>query len=301
MRAKGFKTRIATAVTAVMAAGALFQASTAAAGPVVGFDPTGTGAYTTYADLWTNVTDTGLSVGFVPGTLVPPGAPYVTSFTSQAVVGTMSDSNIPAIVTPAGINTTFELSKVIKINETVVNQTLATAIFELTAAQPDIDPVTAGSQQLMIFFDDITDGSQAVPGNGVGTVSCYGAGACANPDGTLIMSAHAVFLAASFTATGPAVGTGSFDIRWVIDYVDPLYLDVVTGSVFGETITGTTNIPPFFNPAQMWDGTLANTGISLKVDSSESFVAAVPEPGTLALLGVTLVGLGFSRRRRQSA
>jgi hypothetical protein len=46
--------------------------------PTLGLDPTGTGTYTTYADLWTNVTDTGLATGFIPGRIVGPGAPRPT-------------------------------------------------------------------------------------------------------------------------------------------------------------------------------------------------------------------------------
>ena len=93
-----------TALAAATIAAALAAPLTASAGPVVGFDPTGTGNYSVYADLWTNVTDTGLATGFIPGITVGPGgaAPYLTELRSQMVVGTMSNSNIPAIVTPPG-------------------------------------------------------------------------------------------------------------------------------------------------------------------------------------------------------
>lgn len=276
--------RLPTAITAAM----LMSSAVVSAGPVIGFDPTGTGTYTTYADLWTNVTDSALSVGFIPSPAGTSLVPYDTTLIAQAVIGTMSNSNTPALVTPAGLNTTYEISKVTSFNETVVSQTATTAQFTLAAgSQPDIDLVNAGSQQLMIFFDDITDGSKAVPGNGVGTVSNY-------TDGILILSAHAIDLSASFAASG-SVGTGSFDVKYQIDYVNPLYLDVVSSSIFGDKMTGTTNIPSFFNPANMWDGTSVKTGLLLKVDSSESF--KVPEPGIITLIGLGLVGLGFVRRR----
>jgi hypothetical protein len=112
----------------------------------------------------------------------------------------------------------------------------------------------------------------------------------------MILSGHLVFHAASFTATG-GVGTGSFDTRFVIDYVDPAYLDIVTGSVFLDKFTGTTNVPSFFTPTSMWDGATPTTVPLLKVDSSQSF-AAVPEPGTVAIIGLGLAGLALSKRRK---
>ena len=307
------------AAASILAA-ALATPFAALAAPVVGLDPTGTGTYTTYADLWTNITDTAVVTGFVPGATVggPGGiAPYLTSLQTQTVIGTMSNSNVGAIVTPAGLNTSFELTKVVRFEELVTSQNATTATFGLAPSQSaamDVDPTRAGVQNFAVFFDQITPGgtSQAVPGNGVDTVRCYGTGVtggaangcgggAADPDGDgiMILSGHLVFNTASFTASG-AVGTGSFDTRFVIDYVDPAYLDIVTGSVFLDRFTGTTNVPSFFTPTSMWDGATPTTVPFLKVDSSQSF-AAVPEPGTVAIIGLGLAGLALSKRRKINA
>ncbi|MYM68260.1 PEP-CTERM sorting domain-containing protein [Pseudoduganella sp. FT55W] len=301
---------IQPALAVAMLAAALAAPLTASAGPTLGLDPTGTGAYTTYADLWTNVTDTGLATGFIPGRIVGPGAtaPYLTELRSQMVVGTMSNSNIPGIVTPAGLNSTFEISKVVRFQELVTAQTATTVNFGLPATQSaamDVDPLRAGVQNVAIFLDRITDGSKAVPGNGGATVRCYGEGATSagcgtgagsDGDGIMIMSGHLVFNEASFSASG-AVGTGSFDSRFMIDYVDPLYLDAVTGSIFVDKFTGTTNVPSFFTPTMMWDGATPTTVPFLKVDSSQSF-ATIPEPATLALIGLGFAGLALGTRRK---
>jgi hypothetical protein len=299
------------ALGAVLAAAALASAQAA---PVIGLSSAGNGIYDTYADLWTNVTDSAVATGFVPGLLVGPGAgaPYLTELRSQMVIGTMSNSNIPAIVTPAGLNTTFEISKVVRFQELVDAQTATTAHFTMPAAQAaamDVDAAHAGVQNLAVFLDRITPGgpSQAVPGNGPDTVRCYGEGVTSvgcggagdpDGDGIMIMSGHLVFNEASFTATG-AVGTGSFDSRFVIDFVDPAFLDLVTGNIFLDRFTGTTNVPSFFTPAVMWDGTAPTNVPLLKVDSSQSFAAlAIPEPATLALMGLGFAGLAMGSRRK---
>ncbi len=301
-------------------AAALAAPLAAVAGPVVGFDATGTGTYTTYADLWTNITDTAVVNGFQTGATVggPGGiAPYLTDLHTQSRVGVMSNSNTGTIVTPAGLNNTFELTKIIRFQELVTSQNATTATFGMASqsAAMDVDATRAGVQNFAVYFDRIRTGgssSVAVPGNGVDTVRCYGAGVTGgvangcgvgggdtDGDGIMILSGHLVFNAASFTASG-AVGTGSFDTRFVIDYVDPAYLDLVTGSVIQDKFTGTTNVPSFFTPTSMWDGATPTTVPFLKVDSSQSF-AAVPEPGTVAIIGLGLAGLALSKRRKTNA
>ena len=307
---------------AAILATALAAPFAALAGPVVGFDPTGMGAYTVRADLWTNITDTAVVNGFQTGATVggPGGiAPYVTDLHTQTRVGVMSNSNNGTIVTPAGLNGTFELTKVVRFQETVTSQNATTATFGMAAqsAAMDVDATRAGVQNFAVYFDRVRPGgssSVAVPGNGVDTVRCYGAGVTGgvangcgvgggdtDGDGIMIMSGHLVFNAASFTSSGGNVGTGSFDTRFIIDYVDPAYLDIVTGSVIQDKFTGTTNVPSFFTPTSMWDGATPTSVPFLKVDSSQSFGAAVPEPGTVALIGLGLAGLALGKRRKTNA
>ena len=128
------------------------------------------------------------------------------------------------------------------------------------------------------------------------------------PGGATLLTAHIVADSSSFTATTPGHGTGSFDLLFSFDHVDSRYFDLTntiahggTGTVLtGERFTGTLTQPfnGFPTPDQMWDATTPGGNQLFKVDSSESFVTAVPEPGSLFLLGLGLAGLGAISRRR---
>lgn len=273
------------ALAATFAAGMLAAGAVQAA-PAIGFDPTGAGAYGYYADTLTNDTDSALSLGFIPGAIVGvplPGAiaPYDTTLVAQTNVNalTLNGSQQLAIGPGSG----YELTKVTAFSETVTSQFGATVSWtQPGAVQPDIDVTNAGSQQLMIFFDSTPDSD---PNDATGYA-----------DGTLILSAHIVDVAASFTAFSPTSGVGAFQIYYVIDFVDANYLDVVTGSIFMDIFQGNTNIPSLYNPVAMWDGTPTGNGLLLRMDSSQNF--AIPEPATLTLAGLALLAAGALGRRR---
>lgn len=290
----------------LLATGSLVGATVAQAGPMAGFDPGGTGVYGYYFDLASDLTDTAVAVGYTPGVTVPPGA-YNTSIHGQIRIGTLQQLGTPLII--PGMNDPsltygFELTKTYAFAETVVQQGQYTdAIGRKHESASFVTPnQSGGTPEITWYYDNISDGSQANPN----VVKCYGAGPCAHPDGIAIMTADVIGGSTSFdfilTGTGTGTGTGSFDEVFKITSVNASYLDLVTGQLIGFKVTGTTNIPPYFNPSAMWDGTstTATGNIALKVDSSESFT--VPEPGSLALMGLGLVAIAamaLGGRRRQ--
>lgn len=284
------------AVAALFVVGAAYGTAANAA-PAIGFDPTGTGNYTYRADTLTNDTDSALAQGFIPNATVGvPGAthgPYSTSLISQTNVNALTLNGQQQL--SIGPNSGFEITKVTHFNETVTTQFGPNFVqwTEPSANQPDIDGSTAGSQQLMIFFDPTPDSN---PNTGTG----YN-------DGILILSAHIADVLSSFSInpTDPSTGTGAFRIDYIIDYVNTAYLDLSNGpgEIFSDIFQGNTNIPSLYNPPQMWDGTSTDDGILLRVDSSQNFDVRtppnqVPEPGTLALAGLALLGAGTLARKR---
>lgn len=110
--------------------------------------------------------------------------------------------------------------------------------------------------------------------------------------------------AGTFTATAGG-GTGSNTLSGVVTYQDLLYVTPQLGNTIagtelkfgtdrtdgGGTITG--------SPFGAVSCDRARGVVCLQADANQSFAEAIPEPGTLALLGLGLLGLGSIRRRKQ--
>jgi len=124
-----------------------------------------------------------------------------------------------------------------------------------------------------------------------------------------------------YPATDTLAGIGNASIDIQINFADPGYFPgLLSGSTLTFAITNTSVFAPFtaadpsalFSSNAIADGDIAGVAsvgatngwsgpnTMLNADANTSFnVVQVPEPGTLALFGLGLLGVAVQRRRRQ--
>ena len=190
-----------------------------------------------------------------------------------------------------GAGKSFEFTIVAKLTEQVTSLAGTTATFGLAGGP--------GDNKVAIYYDTAANASTT--------------GGTGFDDGQLIALLTIVpsNTQSTFTIAG-AGGQGSTKITALQleagDFIDPNYLDGVSQLLFGVNFESNLNYPAGNSTTQNFhiggsslfpDYVAGGNDIIFKVDGSNTFTNAVPEPGTMMLLGMGMMGLvGATRRRR---
>lgn len=272
----------ATLIAAASALSLLATATSASASPTLTFKD-GANTYTVDPFGGFDYVSNASAISTLP---VYDGTTVMTTTYLASAIGVYQGAgvaNLPGLMPPGGA---FEFTVKATITETATCISMGVGFCEVAK-------FTATGGTWEVFYDQNPNANRDL---GTGYV-----------DGTRILAGNILpGVAGSFTAISSTTGSGNFSFFGDVTFtetnntkdawIDPALANTVAGA---EIKIGNLTTNNWVAPTGWTDGGGFPTGgyIAFQADGNQSVSGVAPEPATLALVGLSLLGLGVARRK----